>query len=112
MAKFFGKLGFCSTVEETINGVGNGVWKNVVTERPYYGDVIKRSYRYSTPEKVNNDVDISNEISIVQDEYAISHLSNLVYVEWLGTRWKVSNIAIEYPRMTLSLGGVYNGDTP
>lgn len=112
MAKFFGKLGFCSTVEETTDGVGTGIWKNVAIERPYYGDVIRRSYRYSANDKVNDDVDITNEISIIQDEYAISHLSNLVYVEWMGARWKVSNVTVEYPRMTLSLGGVYNGVTP
>jgi hypothetical protein len=29
-------------------------------------------------------------------------------VEYMGTKWKVSNVEVKYPRLILSLGGVYN----
>jgi hypothetical protein len=31
------------------------------------------------------------------------------YVEFMGTKWKITNIEVQYPRLTLSIGGEYNG---
>lgn len=30
----------------------------------------------------------------------------------MGARWKVTEVQIDYPRLTLTLGGLYNGGTP
>ena len=32
------------------------------------------------------------------------------YVEWMGTRWKVTNVVVQRPRLILTVGEVYNGN--
>lgn len=106
MAKYYGVIGFANT-EET----SPGVWEEVITERPYYGDVNRFNKRYDSRDQVNDNININNEISIVGDPFAYEHFAYLRYVEWMGVKWKVSSVEIHYPRLTLSIGGVYNGDT-
>ena len=38
------------------------------------------------------------------------HCSSMVYVELMGEKWKVTDVEIQYPRLILSIGGVYNGE--
>ena len=104
MAKFYGKIGYVLT-EETIPGV----YTNNVIERFYRGDVIRINRRWDTGEKVNEDVDVSNEISILSDPFAERHFHLIRYVEWAGTLWKVKSVTVERPRLRLTIGGVYNG---
>lgn len=102
--RFYGKVGFMQTYE-----TAPGVYEEQITERSYYGDVLRNSRRYSgSSEKVNDDLDINNEISIVADAYAYQNFHALRYVEWIGAKWKVSSVTVERPRLILSVGGVYN----
>lgn len=104
MAKWFGKIGFAKTVETE-----PGVWKEQITEREYYGDVIRNSRRLqSSSEKINDDLNISNQISIVADPYANEHFYSMRYAEFSGAKWKVTDVEVQYPRLTLTLGGVWN----
>lgn len=105
MAKWHGKVGFSDTVE-----CEPGVWKPVVVERPYYGDVISNRWKRQNSGGVNDDITVSNQISIVADPYANNHCSAIVYVEFMGTNWKVSDVEVQYPRLILNIGGVYNGE--
>lgn len=105
MAKWFGKIGFAEQVE-----TAPGVYVNKITEREYYGDVIRNARRLQTTDQVNDDINISNEISIVADPYAMNNFHSIRWVEWMGTKWKATNVDVQYPRLTLSLGGVWNGD--
>lgn len=107
MAKFFGKVGYGTTVDN-----GNGVHEQVITERMYSGDVIRNSRRLEFGEKVNDNLTVGNSISIVADAYANDHFFAIQYVEWAGTLWKVENVDVESPRLILRLGGVYNGPRP
>lgn len=59
---------------------------------------------------INDDVNISNIISIVADSFANENCSEIVYAEFLGIKWKVTDIEPQYPRLLLTLGGVYNGE--
>lgn len=103
--KWFGVIGYAETVETT-----PGVWEEQITEREYFGDVTRNARRLQTTDQVNDNVDISNEISIVADPYALQNFHAIRYAEWMGTKWKVSNIDVQYPRLNLSLGGVWNGN--
>lgn len=105
MAKFYGKIGFSNQQVET----KPGVWKNEIVEKTYFGDVFKNTKSYQNSGNVNDDVRISNEISIVADIFANEHYSDICYVELNGAKWKVTNISIQYPRLVLTIGGVYNG---
>ena len=102
--RFCGNVGYVTT-EET----GFGVYVPIVTERKYYGDVIDLATRWLAEDKVNDDVSVNHRISILADPYAIQNFPYIKYVEWLGTRWSVKTISVEYPRLILALGGVYNG---
>lgn len=105
MAKFLGKIGFVETVKTT-----PGVWEPTVTERHYYGELLRSSRRRDTPNKINDDLTISNEISILADPYALNHFHSMEYAEFSGVCWKVTNVEAQYPRLILTLGGVYNGE--
>lgn len=107
MARFAGKVGFGISTE-----VRQGVFKDVITERSYFGDVKRASRLATTADKVNDDITVSNRIEIVADAFASEHIFAIRYVEWAGARWKVSNAEIQHPRLLLELGGVYNGPTP
>lgn len=104
MAKWYGVIGYEETLETR-----PGVWMNQITERNYYGDVIRNSRRLQTANQLNDNINISNEISIVADPYANQNFHAMRYVEFMGAKWKIENITVQYPRLILSLGGVYNG---
>ena len=101
--RYYGKVGYCPTVE-----VRPGVWdKNHIVERFYYGDVLRYGRRYQTADKVNDDLEISNQISILADPYAYEHFAEIRYIVWMGVKWKVPTVEVEYPRLKLTVGGVY-----
>lgn len=104
MARFFGKVGYGETVE-----VANGVWEDQITERKYYGDVVRNSRKLVTGEELNSDLTVGNSISIVADDHANEHFFAIRYIEWAGTLWTVSDVEVQSPRLLLRLGGVYNG---
>ena len=104
MAKFHGKIGYSSFVETT-----PGVWTDVITEREYYGDVIRESKQWTNSGQVNDNLTINNRISVVADDFANENFSAMRYAIWAGVYWKISSIELQRPRLILSLGGVYNG---
>ena len=101
--KWYGKIGF--GVEEN---TGYGNWQVNFTERPYYGD-LERSYQgFSTStDSTNTSLSLSNNLSIIADEYALVNFSNIVYAEINGFKWRVSSVEEHYPRLILSIGGAY-----
>lgn len=104
MAKWFGKIGYAETVESK-----PGVWKEQITEREYFGDLLRNSRRLQSSSSLNDNVIISNEISILADQFAYQNFHSIRYAEFMGTKWKVLNIEVQYPRLFLTLGDVYNG---
>lgn len=105
MAKYYGKVGYSNT-EET----APGVYRESLLERDYYGDVLKNSRRWERGEHQNDNLTVSNRISIVADAYAFEHFFAIRYIWWEGARWKVSEVEVQRPRLILTIGGVYNGD--
>lgn len=104
MAKFCGVIGFVKTVETE-----PGVWEEVVTTRLYYGDLTRNTRRLQSADQLNDDINIANEVSILADPYANENFHSMRYVEFMGAKWKVSNVEVQYPRLILTLGGVWNG---
>lgn len=104
MSKWYGKIGYAIT-EET----DPGIWETKITERQYYGDVTSDRRNRQTSNKVNEDINLSTVISIVADPYAYQNCSYIAYAEIMGNKWKVTNIEPQYPRLILTIGGVYNG---
>lgn len=106
MAKFFGPVGYGESLETV-----PGVYADVITERNYYGDVV-RNTRKLEGEKVNADISVGNSISILADAYANNHFFAMKYIKWAGVLWTVADVTVEAPRLILRLGEVYNGPIP
>lgn len=105
MAKFKGIVGYVETVESETQP---GVFDEVSTEKVYKGDVLRKSRRIESREQLNDDINVSNQISIVADEYAFKHFAYIRYVQYMGTFWRVTDIEVNHPRLTLTIGGIYN----
>jgi hypothetical protein len=104
MAKWYGKIGYAETVE-----TAPGVWKEQFTEREYYGDVIRNARNLQNSGQVNDNIDIANEFSILADPFAYQNFHSMRYIEFMGALWKITKVDVQYPRLTLTVGGVYNG---
>lgn len=103
MAKFYGSVGYADTVE-----TAPGVCEEKIVEYPYYGDLIRNTRRLQSGESLNDDINVANEVSIVADPYARQNFHKMRYVELMGAKWKISNVEVGYPRLTLTIGGLYN----
>jgi len=106
MAKFYGEIGYAATTETR-----PGIWESVVEEKKYDGDVLSFTRRWNNGDKVNDDVSISVQISIVADSYLINHMHCIRYVKMHDVAWEVVSITPQYPRLLLDLGGEYHGET-
>lgn len=103
MAKWYGNIGYADMVE-----VEPGDWQEQIIAHQYFGDTIRNSRMLQNSGGINDNVNISNQISIVADPYANSHIYNMRYAEFQGSKWKVTNVEVQYPRLILTLGGLYN----
>ena len=104
MAKYYGKIGFAESVESA-----PGVHVEKIVDRNYYGELVRNSRRLQSANQLNDNINISNEISIVADPYADKNFHMMRYIEFMGTKWKISNVEVQPPRLILTAGGVWNG---
>ena len=104
MAKWFGKIGY-STTEE----VEPGIYDSIIKELPYRGDIMSSRWKRQNSGEINDDINISNSISIIADPFANQNLGSMAYVECMGAKWKISDVEIQFPRLILTVGGLYNG---
>ena len=104
MAKWCGKIGYAITKETE-----PGLWEPVIVERKYYGDLISNRWKRQNSGGINDDINISNSISIIAYPFANQNLGYMAYVEYMGTKWKISDVEIQFPRLILTVGGLYNG---
>lgn len=102
MARYFGGIGF-AVQEET----RPGVWEDVIEERPYKGEVLHSGRRWDASENINDNVTLTNRFSIVSDAYLYSHIPAMRYLKYHGTKFKITSVEIDRPRVTISVGGVY-----
>lgn len=104
MAKFYGSIGYADTVEKA-----PGVRDEKTIEHSYYGDLVRNIRQLQSGETINDDINVANEISIVADPYARQNFHKMRYIEYMGTKWKISKVEVNYPRLILTIGGIYNG---
>lgn len=104
MAKFYGRIGYAELVETK-----PGVWEERIVERSYSGDVARNTRSLQPAGQVNDNIDVAAEISIVADPFAYQHFHSMRYVEFMDAVWKITKVDPQYPRLILTLGGLYNG---
>lgn len=106
MAKWSGVIGYAGNVE-----VRSGVNADSIIERPYFGDIGRNVRRLQGGTTVNDGITISNEISVISDPYAIQNFHKMRYLSYMGENWRIESAEVQYPRVIVTLGGVWNGDT-
>ena len=104
MAKFYGKIGYAET-EET----KPGVWEAKIVTRNYYGELLRNTRRLESSGSTNDNINIANEVSIVADPYAYDNFHKMKYIQFMGTKWKITTVEPQDHRLILNIGGVYNG---
>ena len=107
MAKFSGMIGYAINSE-----TAPGVFEDTIIERRHYGDVLSAASRWEQTEVLNDDLVISNRISIVADKFLRENLGAMKYALVNHQRWTIRKIEQKEPRFVLTLGGIYNGPTP
>lgn len=107
MGKFSGKIGYASIVE-----TAPGVSTEVITERSAVGDVLKSNRRLENSQRVNDNLTVNNQLSIVADAFSSLNYFSMRYAVWNGAPWKIINVEVQRPRLILTLGEVYNGQRP
>lgn len=105
MAKWHGKIGYATIAEDP---VGSGIWVESTVEREYYGDLVRNRRNLVSSDTLNDNITVSNEISVISDPYGLQNFHAIRYAEFMGTKWKVNNVEVSYPRLLLSIGGVFN----
>lgn len=107
MSKWFGKIGYAIQKESE-----PGIWEDEIVERDYYGDLLTDNRKRQTNNNVLDEITLSNMVSIIADPFAYNNCSCMAYAEIMGARWKISEVEVKPPRLNLTIGGVYNGNTP
>lgn len=103
--KFAGKIGFWLNDVE----VSPGVFENKIVEKTYFGDVERNNRVWQQANQQNDQLKINNSISILSDLFAQKNLASIRYVIWNGVKLKVSSVSLDYPRIKLEIGGMYDG---
>lgn len=106
MGKFCGIVGFVQT-----NETAPGVWTEDITEVKLRGDVLRNAKKVESGKQLNDNIVVDNLISVMANAYASQNFFAIRYVKWMGASWKVEKVEVQRPRLTLTLGGVYNGST-
>lgn len=104
--KYHGYIGYAVLTETATD-----VFTEEIVEREAQGDILKVHRRLVGSEHINDNIVVSNQISIVADPFAYHNFHSIRYASWMGANWKVTSVEPAYPRLILDLGGVYNGKT-
>lgn len=105
MNKFWGTVGFVRDVETSPD-----VFEEVATERGYSCEVLKREKRWQASGNVIDDnLTVENRIGIFADPFALEAYESIRYIVRGKSKWKVTSVEEAYPRLILTLGGVYHG---
>lgn len=104
--KYCGNIGFARTVE-----TDPGVWVQDITCKRYYGEVQRAARKSQAGQGVNDALRMNQVLSIVADPFAHKNLFAIAFAEFMGVRWKVTDVEVQYPRLLLTLGERYNDES-
>jgi hypothetical protein len=105
MAKFYGPIGFGLTEQKEISP---GVWETNPVEKNVYGDIIRLNRRLENSDNLNDNINLSVQISIIADPWIQDNIYEIKYIVYKNKKWKVREVdASTPPRLLLILGGLY-----
>lgn len=102
--RYSGYIGFAESYEKD-----DGIWGERIVEYPYYGDVTRKRRSDSENGKVIDDLTMDNQFSVIADSYLYSSAGRMRYITYMGEKWKITRVEYQRPRVTITVGGVYNG---
>lgn len=103
MARWAGVIGFSDTKE-----TAPGIYVEDTIEKRYCGEITRDYRKNQGTDKMNTDINISNQISIISDQYVFNNLPRMLYISFAGQKWRIESIEVnDPPRITVSLGGLY-----
>ena len=109
MSKWSGCVGFEIDSTET----SPGVHTPKIVERSFKGDTILNARSLQPSEEIAMTLRPNVKISVVADAEARDNFHAIRYVTYMGKRWTVVTAdATTYPRLYMTLGGLYHGPTP
>lgn len=103
MSKCSGVIGYALAGETQ-----PGVWTEGITEKKYYGDVVRDNRRIVDQGDINGNLNISNNISVVSNRFMLENMAFMRYISFANSKWKIASVDIKPPRITITLGGLYN----
>lgn len=106
MARFSGKIGFATTSESVSEP---SVYEETITERKYTGFILTEYNNHNDKTTINTDVRLNMRFSIIMDPYTAQNINNLRYIEYMGTKWKISSVEVKLPGLIISIGDMWNG---
>lgn len=106
MSKWFGYIGYSVTKESEESP---GVWIDNIIEKPYMGDILRLNSDWRNSQNVNDDLTLSHKISIVAEPFAKNNFSQMKYVKIFNNYLKITSVEIQYPRIIITVGEVWNG---
>lgn len=109
MPKYYGRVGYAITYEDPDEP---GIWVDKIKEVDVYGDTMRKSTGWQNSGQINDDLSLNCQVSILMGTIAPEHYPRIKYATVGGTKWKVTSIEPQYPRLLLTLGGEWNGEDP
>lgn len=104
MARYSGLVGFRTGDAEK----APGVFTQTFVEKRMRGEIVTSRKQYIQGDQVYDDSELSNQISLVGSQFSYENYTNIKYLTYLGRKWKVISVAVEHPRIIVTLGGLYN----
>lgn len=116
MAKFIGILGIVTDhVEIYENGRPTSKYKPVIIEKSVTGDILNNSHNTVLDNGVNEGLNLNQRFSFLASPSILSpspdaSMKNyILYLEIWGIKWRVTNVEVSPPVITISTGGLWNG---
>lgn len=104
--KWYGDIAFANMVETEPD-----VWEDQPVVKQYFGD-LTRSYKSAQQgNTINQNITLGNDLSVLADPFLRQNFFKIEYVTYMGSKWKVSSVTEQWPRLTLSFGDLYNDES-
>ena len=107
MTRYSGVIGFSNGQVET----SPGIFKASYVEHRMKGDDLSQNWQFQDATTINDELSVSNRISVIADRYSYQNASNIRYASYMGQLWKVQSLVIQRPRIVLTLAGVFKHTT-
>ncbi len=102
--KYTGKIGFAVMKNE-----GEGIYTEEIEEKVYYGDLLSSRWNNENNQNsTNTNVRLNNSISVICDKYLSENISVIRYITYKNSKWCITGIEIQPPRIIINIGGIYN----